>query len=127
MVLFIGEKGNAMKRSDAIKRMQKILKAHHRDLVKALGVGITFEFGVDLLPGVDVDTMAQITSAESLVLQSVEDALERMRRGRYGICEGCGREISLARLQAIPQASLCISCQKEIERREMLGAGVEAE
>lgn len=50
-------------------------------------------------------------------LEAVNQALERIREGTYGICVRCGREISEERLEAIPTASLCLSCQQELERQ----------
>ncbi len=43
-------------------------------------------------------------------LGEVEDALRKMDAGTYGICEGCGRPISPARLEAKPTARLCMDC-----------------
>ncbi len=45
-------------------------------------------------------------------LQAVEDALARFARGEYGLCERCGAEIDLARLEAIPYTTLCLRCQR---------------
>jgi DnaK suppressor protein len=54
----------------------------------------------------------------------IEIALERIREGHYGICEGCGCTIPIARLNALPYATLCIKCQRESERE---GAGGRAD
>jgi DnaK suppressor protein len=43
-------------------------------------------------------------------LAEVDEALERLRLGAYGICEGCGQAIAEARLDAQPAARACISC-----------------
>ncbi|HEV7951009.1 MAG TPA: TraR/DksA C4-type zinc finger protein [Glaciihabitans sp.] len=43
-------------------------------------------------------------------LKEIDAALARMELGRYGICVNCGGEIALGRLQARPQAALCIGC-----------------
>ncbi len=40
-----------------------------------------------------------------------------MRNGTYGICEVTGRQIPLARLQALPYATMCIEAQREAEKR----------
>jgi DnaK suppressor protein len=50
-------------------------------------------------------------------LARIEYALERMRNGHFGICEGCGTSIPMARLNALPYATYCISCQREAERQ----------
>ena len=46
----------------------------------------------------------------------VRDALERVKSGRYGICEVCGRRIDPERLKARPEATRCIDCQRSLER-----------
>jgi len=51
------------------------------------------------------------------LLAEVEYALVRFREGTYGKCEECGQPISLARLQALPYARLCISCKSLQEKR----------
>lgn len=59
---------------------------------------------------------SQLAEVESRELASIENALERMRQGNYGLCEGCDEGIPLARLQALPYATLCIQCQREAEK-----------
>ena len=49
-------------------------------------------------------------------LASIEDALKAIERGDYGICERCGKEIPAERLEVKPEATLCITCQAEVER-----------
>jgi DnaK suppressor protein len=43
-------------------------------------------------------------------LDEIDDALERVRNGGYGICEGCGQPIAAGRLEARPFTTTCISC-----------------
>ncbi len=45
------------------------------------------------------------------LLAEVEHALEKLEAGTYGRCDSCGRAIEAARLEALPQASLCLSCK----------------
>lgn len=44
------------------------------------------------------------------LLHKVENALARIERGEYGICESCGNDIPTARLDALPYATLCVDC-----------------
>ncbi len=44
------------------------------------------------------------------LLQKVEHALVRVDEGAYGICEDCGEAIPIARLEALPYATTCVSC-----------------
>ncbi len=54
-------------------------------------------------------------------LASVRSALQAMERGTYGICERCGQEIPIERLEVYPDASLCVKCQAEVERLVKMG------
>ena len=56
-------------------------------------------------------TLGLIENEEDELL-AIDDALEKVRDGTYGECEECGRQISIARLRAIPYASLCIRCKR---------------
>jgi DnaK suppressor protein len=59
---------------------------------------------------------SQLAEVESRELACIENALQRMRDGQYGACEACGCSIPMARLNALPYATLCINCQREQER-----------
>jgi YteA family regulatory protein len=45
------------------------------------------------------------------IRQRVDEALDHLDKGLYGICEDCGREIPEERLEAIPYTTLCVACQ----------------
>ncbi len=75
------------------------------------------------LDSVQDEINSQLAEVESRELARIEVALERMRDGHYGICEGCGTSIPIARLNALPYATLCIKCQRESERDGGLGTG----
>ncbi len=61
------------------------------------------------------DTAAQTLSHELRLLREIEAARERLRAGTYGICTRCEEEIAPKRLQAIPWAACCVSCQAAAE------------
>jgi DnaK suppressor protein len=44
-------------------------------------------------------------------LAAVEHALQKFEDGTYGLCDSCGQPIDPARLEALPQASLCLNCK----------------
>jgi RNA polymerase-binding protein DksA len=50
------------------------------------------------------------------VLAQMDAALLRIEDGTFGICANCGKPIAEERLEARPWASLCIDCQREMER-----------
>lgn len=51
----------------------------------------------------------------NLMLQDIESALNNIKSNHYGICNRCGRQISMERLKALPWATACIACQREGE------------
>ena len=59
---------------------------------------------------------SQLAEVESRELANIENALERMKAGKYGLCEICNGKIPMARLNALPYATVCIECQRELER-----------
>ena len=63
----------------------------------------------------NAETDSAIVESEENLLKKIEHALDRITRGEYGICEGCGCDIPLARLEAKPSVSLCIACQEKHE------------
>lgn len=57
-------------------------------------------------------------SANALeLLEKVNAALDRVKKGTYGHCGRCGDRIAKARLEALPYAELCVTCQQKEERR----------
>ncbi|MDQ2899065.1 MAG: TraR/DksA family transcriptional regulator [Acidobacteriota bacterium] len=59
---------------------------------------------------------------ESILLRHVRGALARIADGSYGTCLHCDEEISLKRLNAVPQAAYCIKCQEAADRHEFEAA-----
>lgn len=49
---------------------------------------------------------------ERAQLRQVEEALERLNAGTYGVCRSCGKAIDPDRLEAIPWAATCIDCAR---------------
>lgn len=49
-------------------------------------------------------------------LSSVRHALAKIDEGSYGLCDNCGNEIPFSRLNARPEAPLCIACQTRLEK-----------
>jgi DnaK suppressor protein len=65
------------------------------------------------------DTMGAILSRlegrEKHELDEIEDALARLEAGIFGLCDRCGRAISLVRLRALPMTRYCFDCQQRAE------------
>ena len=65
---------------------------------------------------VDVELRKTLDASTRTTLEDVTRALARLDDGSYGICTGCHRPIERARLLALPQVALCVSCQTRREK-----------
>ncbi len=66
----------------------------------------------------DRDFALSLLSEGANALLEIDNALGRIERGTYGICEMSGRPIPLPRLRAVPFARFTVECQAEIEKRK---------
>src|SRR5215469_1246047 len=57
-----------------------------------------------------------LSDRERVKIKQIDDALDRLDGGTYGVCESCGLEIAEERLQALPFTRLCRDCQQEQEK-----------
>ncbi|HUE73722.1 MAG TPA: TraR/DksA family transcriptional regulator [Pirellulaceae bacterium] len=115
-----------MARKDAVNNLRQILIRRRDALRRALAGDLsslkelrqqTSSDVVDAaLDSAQDEISSQLAEVESRELAHIEVALERMRDGNYGSCEACGEGIPLARLQALPYATMCIQCQREAEK-----------
>lgn len=64
----------------------------------------------------------RLGNRESLYFKKIEEALLRIQEGTYGLCNSCGGEIGLKRLEVRPTAELCIECKEAEEKKERLSA-----
>ncbi len=60
----------------------------------------------------------RLRGREKVFLDKIEKALQKIEDGSFGICEECGEEISIKRLEARPETTLCIRCKEDQERME---------
>jgi DnaK suppressor protein len=60
----------------------------------------------------------RIRDRERKLIGKINEALERIDLGTFGICESCGEDISEQRLKARPVTTLCIDCKKKQENEE---------
>jgi DnaK suppressor protein len=85
--------------------------------LQSMGDNTPFSEEVDAAVGVENREMtAQILDRLVLRAAALEEALDRVDKGTYGICIDCGEKISEKRLAAMPEALRCARCQEEAER-----------
>ncbi|MEW5982191.1 MAG: TraR/DksA family transcriptional regulator [Acidobacteriota bacterium] len=61
----------------------------------------------------EVHIQLKLKQTDAKILQAIEEALQRIEKGVYGICRDCGEAISPARLNAIPWTRVCITCKEK--------------
>src|SRR5579885_2704507 len=116
-----------MARRDALLRLHKSLVARREALRRKLAgeladmrkfgksdsagdaADVAFETGSD-------EMASQLAELDARELAQIDRALAQLKSGTYGICEGCGGKIPVARLNALPYTTFCIECQREMER-----------
>jgi RNA polymerase-binding transcription factor len=124
-----------MARGQALRRLEEKLLARRRQLMRVVN-GNMHEISVSNETGDDGDSAvntqktevsSRLAELEDRELLRIQHALNRIKSGRYGLCEGCNAKIPAARLEAIPHTTLCVNCQRIIEtdpeRREAFEAG----
>lgn len=116
-----------MARRDALLRLNKTLTARRNELRKRLGADLaelgshkltsagTGDAGDAAFNDAGEELSTQLAELEARELNQIERALLRLKQGTYGLCEGCGVKIPVARLNVLPYSTLCIKCQRESE------------
>lgn len=118
---------NPLKKKD-LKRFKEILE-EKRDTVlanakKTLNEDMTLD--VDDLPDeMDLASSEYLQSfqfrlrgREKVFLKKIDYALAKIEDGTFGMCESCDEPISIKRLEARPETTLCIRCKEDQERTE---------
>ena len=116
-----------MARRDALLRLHKSLVGRRADLNKKLAEDLNnlrnhintdspgdaadaaFESGSD-------EMASQLAEIDARELSQIERALFRLKQGTYGLCEVCQSRIPVGRLNALPYTTVCIECQREMEK-----------
>ena len=125
-----------MGRKDALSNLRDVLVRRRDALRKALAGDLSSlkelreQSSGDVvdaaLDSAQDEISSQLAEVESRELASIDHALDQMREGTYGLCDGCEKPIPLARLQALPYATTCIDCQREAEKQGIdTGAGTD--
>jgi DnaK suppressor protein len=67
---------------------------------------------------IEDEIVMSIAQGEAKEIEQIDNALIKVKKGKYGICENCGKSISKQRIMAIPFVNLCIKCKEDEERYE---------
>jgi DnaK suppressor protein len=72
---------------------------------------------------IDRNFMLRLKGRERKLLKKIDEAIERINQGVFGICDKCGLEINIKRLEARPVTTMCIECKTLQEEEEKLREG----
>lgn len=111
-----------------IDEMEKALMDEKTELLASLSTNnVAFKQIMETMdPGDSIDEAADtidrkmldaISAKDMNKLQLIDNALARIKQGKYGLCMKCGKMIPEERLRAIPYAVLCVTCKSADERR----------
>ncbi len=68
----------------------------------------------------DQNFVLRLKGREQKLLKKIDEALDRIANGTFGICDSCGEEIDYKRLKARPVTVLCIECKTREEEEEKM-------
>ncbi|TAK01569.1 MAG: hypothetical protein EPO39_14225 [Candidatus Manganitrophaceae bacterium] len=68
----------------------------------------------------DQNFILRLREREQKLLKKIDEAIDRINEGTFGICESCGGQISVKRLKARPVTTLCIDCKTKQEAEEKI-------
>jgi DnaK suppressor protein len=110
----------------AITKFKKILLKEREQIVgevkqmvessKEMGQDGTQDIGDEAANIYNKQVLLSLNENERMRLQEVDEALDRIENGTYGICEECGGPISLKRLEVRPVAKYCVPCLTKLEK-----------
>jgi DnaK suppressor protein len=108
-------------RNRLVEQKEQLISDAEAALANELPGQILFpDLGDQASAEIDRNFMLRLKGREQKLLTKIEGVLEAIDLGQYGICESCGSEIEIKRLEARPVTSMCIECKTEQEEEERL-------
>src|SRR5215213_10463857 len=111
-----------------LKKFREMLEAKREEIIRRAQQTLDQDMALDTddLPDeMDLASSEYLQSftfrlrgREKVFLDKIEKALRKIEDGSFGVCEECGEEISIKRLEARPETTLCIRCKEDQERME---------
>lgn len=106
--------------------IRRELEKQRQAILDEVGEGLTKREGPEAFPDVsdqasaevDQNFFMRIKEREQKLLKKIDEALDRLNKNIYGICERCEEEIPYQRLKARPVTTLCIACKTLQEQEE---------
>lgn len=103
-----------------IDRRETLLAEAEEALNELPGQTIFPDLGDQATAETERSFMLRLRGRERRLLKKIDDAIERIESRVFGICDKCGMEIDIRRLEARPVTTLCIECKIQQEEEEKL-------
>lgn len=107
-------------RKKLVEQRKSLLSEAEEALNALPGQAIFPDLGDQASAEIDRNFMLRLRGREQKLLKKIEAAIEKIDNGTFGICEVCGQEIDIKRLEARPVTTMCIECKTEQEEEEKL-------
>ena len=124
----MGTKGKKESKNHPYSEIRKDLERQRTKLLTEAGIiigsGINpsqenlSDVGDQATAVADQNFLLRLKEREQKLLKKIDEVLERIANGTFGICESCGGEIGFKRLKARPVTTLCIECKTRQEQEE---------
>ena len=109
----IGITGLGRRKRDLERRLRELAGPSHQ--LELLQVEAFADPVDQVVSNADREIVGQRLNSEAHWIRDISSALDKIQNGAYGECEGCEEPIGLKRLDAIPWARLCVTCQSAVE------------
>ena len=118
-------------RENKIQGIRKIILSQKETLLREAEEALTVlpgeinfpDMGDQATAETDRDFMLRLRDRERMLLRKIDEAIEKIDKGTFGICEECHNEIGIKRLAARPVTTLCIDCKTRQEEAERIAEG----
>jgi len=107
-------------RDDEVRKYKHLLIARRDELLNqgSIGSGVSHtvsepaDVSDQAKTAQETELTERLQQTNSHLLRASEEALERTKRGTFGVCAHCGRPIGRLRLYAVPWTRLCLNCKE---------------
>ena len=107
-------------KKDLLDKKKALLAGAMEALNELPGQTVFPDLGDQATAEIDTNFMLRLKGRERKLLKKIDEAIERIDEGIFGICEKCGEEINIKRLEARPVTTMCIECKTLQEEEEKL-------
>lgn len=109
-----------MDTDENIRQRLLVLRQHMTDRIRAIETDVHHkqepvekDFAEQATQRENDDVLHSLDEESKQTLIRIDNALQRLKAGEYGVCTSCGVEIPQRRLEVVPYAELCITCAEK--------------